>query len=97
MGSIIYTLVTVHDKYMGHDRVHTADGNGMKIEHIGHSILRTSHSSLKLNNILHVPSARKNLISVHKLTLHNGAFIEFWPYFLLIKDQDTRRTLFKGP
>jgi hypothetical protein len=27
--------LSVHDKYKGQDRVHTADGNGMSISHIG--------------------------------------------------------------
>jgi hypothetical protein len=69
--------LTTHDKYKGHDRVHTADGNGMKINHIGHSILHTPNHSLHLKNILHVPSASKNLLYVHKLTLDNHVFIEY--------------------
>jgi histone deacetylase 1/2 len=89
--------LSTHDKYQGHDRVHTAEGNGMHISHIGHSILRTPHSSFHLNKILHVPNASKNLLSVHRLTLDNNIFIEFHPFFFLIKDQATRRILFKGP
>jgi serine protease inhibitor len=77
--------------------VHTADDNGMKINHISHSILHTPNSSLHLKNILHVPCASKNLLSVHKLTLDNHVFIEYHPFFFLIKDQDTQRILFKGP
>jgi histone deacetylase 1/2 len=34
---------------------------------------------------------------VHKLTLANDVFFEFDPFFFLIKDKATRRTLFKGP
>jgi hypothetical protein len=30
--------LSVHGKYQGHDRVHTADGNGISISHIGHLI-----------------------------------------------------------
>ena len=89
--------LTTHDKYKGRDRVHTANGKGMCISHIGHSKLHTPHSTLHLNNILHVPNASKNLISVHKLTLDNDVFLEFHPYFFFIKDQATRRILFKGP
>jgi hypothetical protein len=40
-----------------------------------------------LNNALHVPSTHKSLISVHRFTLDNDTFIEFLPYFFLIKDQ----------
>jgi hypothetical protein len=38
--------LTVHDKYNRCDRVHTADGNGMHISHIGHSVLHAPRSSL---------------------------------------------------
>jgi hypothetical protein len=69
----------------------------MNISHIGNSILRTPHGSFDLKNILHVPSASKNLLSVHRFTLDNHVFIEFHPFFFLIKDQATRRVLFRGP
>jgi hypothetical protein len=52
-GELI-TLST-HDKYTKRDRVHTANGTGMEISHIGHLILHTPDSCLRLNNILHVP------------------------------------------
>jgi hypothetical protein len=36
-----------HDKYQGQDRVRMAEGTGMHISHIGHSVLRTpiTHSN----------------------------------------------------
>jgi hypothetical protein len=89
--------LSIHEKYDGRDHVHTASGTGMEISHIGHSVLHTPDSSLHLNNILHVPNAPKNLLSVHKLTLHNDIFIEFHALFFLIKDEATGTTLFKGP
>jgi hypothetical protein len=89
--------LTVHDKYNGRDHVHTADGNGMHISHIGHSVLHAPRSSLHLKNILDVPCASKNMLSVHRLALDNHVFLEFHPFFFLIKDLVTRRTLFKGP
>jgi hypothetical protein len=60
----------------------------MQISHIGHSILRTPHDSLQLKDVLHVPVASKNLLSVHKLTLDNNAFMEFHPWFFFIKDRE---------
>jgi hypothetical protein len=89
--------LTTHDKYKGSDKIHSADGNGMLISHIGHSTLQTPHDSFQLKNILHVPSSSMNLLSVHKLCLDNDIFMEFHPFFFLIKDRATRRTLFKGP
>jgi hypothetical protein len=87
----------IANKYYGQDQVRTAEGTGMHISHIGHLVLRTPHGSFDLKNILHVPSASKNLLSVHKFTLDNHVFIEFHPFFFLIKDQATRRILFRGP
>jgi hypothetical protein len=85
------------DDYRGRDQVHNASGTGMIIQHIGNSTLHTPHSSLHLRNILHVPSAIKNLLSAHKIVLDNNAFIEIHPFFFLIKDQDTKQILFRGP
>jgi hypothetical protein len=87
----------IANKYHEQDKVHTADGTCMEISHIGDSILSTPHGSFKLKNILHVPNASKNLLSVHRFTLDNHVFIEFHPFFFLIKDQATRRVLFRGP
>jgi hypothetical protein len=42
--------------------VRTADGTGMRISHIGHSVLSTPHNSFSLTDILHVPNATKNLL-----------------------------------
>jgi hypothetical protein len=42
--------------------------------------------NLVLNNVLHVPDATKNLISIHKFTLDNDMLIEFHPFYFLIKD-----------
>jgi hypothetical protein len=52
--------------------------------------LRTSSRAAGVfnsKNILHVPSASKSLVSVHKLARDNDAFLEFHPNFFLIKEQ----------
>jgi len=68
----------------------------MAISHVGHSTIATPSRNLKLNNILHVPKAAKNLVYVHRFTSDNFVFIEFHPNYFLVKDQETRRTLLKG-
>ena len=78
--------LTIHDKYGGHDQVHSASGVGMEIDHIGSSILHTPSSDIHLNKILHVPKATKNLLSVHRLARDNNAFLEFHPSYFSIKD-----------
>jgi len=88
--------LTVQEKYTGNDKIRTANGAGMNINHIGNAIVRTPHRDLHLNNVLHVPQAKKNLVSVHRLTKDNKVFLEFHPNFFLIKDQVTRKTLLEG-
>jgi hypothetical protein len=78
--------LTMHDRYNGNDQIHAANGAGMEISRIGKSIVPTPSRNLVLNNVLHVPTAHKNLISVHRFTLNKNTFIEFHPYFFLIKD-----------
>jgi hypothetical protein len=89
--------LSFHEKYNGADQVHTANGAGMKIGHIGHSTIRTPIRNLQLRNILHVPSTKKNLLLVHHLALDNNVFLEFHPNFFLIKDRDTKSILVEGP
>uniref|UniRef100_A0A8R7VE00 Retrovirus-related Pol polyprotein from transposon TNT 1-94 n=1 Tax=Triticum urartu TaxID=4572 RepID=A0A8R7VE00_TRIUA len=88
--------VTMKEKYRSKDQIHTASGEGMSISHFGHSIFRTPHRNIHLRKILHVPSANKSLLSVHRIALDNHVFLEFHPLFFLIKDQATRTVLYRG-
>lgn len=88
--------LSVHDAYKSQDQVHTASSAGMSISHIGHSIVHTPSRNLHLKNILHVPKASKNLVSVHRLASDISAFLEFHSDFFLIKDQATKKTLLRG-
>jgi hypothetical protein len=88
--------LSMRDKYLGHDQVHTTSGSGMRIQHIGNSIFHIPSRDLMLKNILHVPTANKNLISIHRLARDNHVFLELHPWFFLIKDQGTKRILHHG-
>jgi hypothetical protein len=87
----------MHDPYTSMDQIHAVNGIGMDITSIGTSIVRTSTRNLTLNNVLHVPTTHKNLISVHRFTLDNDTFTEFHPFFFSIKDQKTRKVLLHRP
>jgi hypothetical protein len=89
--------LAIQDNYTGNDQIHTVSGSCMKINHIGHSIIHTPCCQLQLNNILHVPQASKNLVSVHCLASDNIVFLEFHPRFICIKDLDSRNIILKGP
>jgi hypothetical protein len=80
--------LTMCENYKGKDQIHGADGAGMRISHIGHSIVNTPHCKLMVkNNILHVPKAYKNLVFVYRLTKDNSIYLEIHPDFYFIKDQ----------
>jgi len=89
--------LSARDRYGGKDQIQTASGSGMEITHVGHSVVQTHKRDLHLNNILYAPKAKKSLISVHRLTLDNSAYLEFHPNFFLVKDQATKSTILKGP
>jgi hypothetical protein len=59
--------LTMKEKYHGGDQVHVANGSSTKIDQIGRSIVCTPNTDMFLNDVLYVPQASKNLLSVHKL------------------------------
>jgi hypothetical protein len=89
--------LTMHDPYCNTDQIHTSNRSGMDNTCVGNSIIPTPTRNLTLNNVLHVPTSYKNLISVHRFTLDNDTFIEFHPYVFFIKDRKMRRLLLHGP
>ena len=90
--------LTTRDKYHGQDKVPTASGSGMIISHVGNASIHTPmhNRDLILKDVLCVPSAHKNLVSVHRLAKDNKAFLEFHPSFFLIKDQVSKRVILHG-
>jgi hypothetical protein len=88
--------LSVHEKYNGNEQIRTASGAGMNINRIGHATVSTPSRSLFLNDVLHVPQAKKNLASVHRLAADNHAFLEFHPNYFFIKDKATKKILLRG-
>ncbi len=89
--------LTMKEKYNGGEQIHTASGAGMDISHIGHAIVHNPNSrNIHLRNVLYVPQAKKNLVSVHRLVNDNSAFLELHRDYFFLKDQITRKTLLKG-
>ena len=83
------------EPYHGSNKIHTANGAGMHISHIGQASLLTSHATrrLQLRDVLRVPPVTRNLLSVPKLTYDNNVFCEFHPFDLFIRI-GTRGTFF---
>jgi hypothetical protein len=91
----LYKLV-VCENYTSQEQIHTTNGGGMHITHVGNSILHTPSHNLSLKNVLHVPRSRKNLVSIHHFIRDNHVFVEYHPWFFLVKDPATRRVLMHG-
>lgn len=72
--------------YTSSDQLCVGNGQGLHISSTGSSTFHSNSNSLKLNNILHVSSITKNLPSIHKFTVDNNVYVEFHPYFCLVKD-----------
>jgi uncharacterized membrane protein YadS len=52
------------ENYGEFDQVHVVNGSCMMIKHIVHFIVSTPTRHFFLNNVLHVPQATRNLVSV---------------------------------
>ena len=53
--------LTVRERFTGGDQIHTANGSGMSINHIGYAAISTPDRNLHLKDVLHVPEATKDL------------------------------------
>jgi histone deacetylase 1/2 len=83
--------------YQGKEHVHTADGTGMRILHVGQAFLPTPSSKpLRLRNVLHVPAITKNLLSIRRLAYDNHVIVEFHPNSVFVKDLLTRAIILSG-
>lgn len=69
-------------------QIYVANGSCLPILHYGSASLSSlnNNRSLVLQNLLHVPSITKNLISVSQFARDNSVFFEFHPIFCYVKD-----------
>jgi GAG-pre-integrase domain len=82
--------------YDGLNKLHVGNGAGMKISHIGSTILCFFDYTISLKNVLFVPSFTENLVSLSQLLHDNELLIEFSSNFCEIKDHLTLRTLLRA-
>jgi len=89
---------TKKQQYNGSEMVQLGNGSGMPIHHIGSATYTAPHTnhSFRLQNLLHVPSLSKNLLSVSKFSLDNNVYFEFYPHHCYVKHQDTKRIFLQG-
>ncbi|KAL4354296.1 hypothetical protein GQ457_06G022450 [Hibiscus cannabinus] len=82
--------------YRGNDSLLMGNGSGVAISHVGQGFLFTNSRPLVLQNMLHVPAIRKNLLSVSQLARENNVYFEFHPHGCCVKDVQSRATLLEG-
>ncbi|XP_019237368.1 PREDICTED: uncharacterized protein LOC109217567 [Nicotiana attenuata] len=80
----------IDSEYQGPEEVTLGNGSKLPISHTGASSIVASDKKFKLEDILHVPSATQNLISISSFTKSNNVSVEFFPNHFLIKDLATR-------
>jgi hypothetical protein len=92
-----FEKLTMREHYNGNDQIWAVSSAGIDIIHIGTYVLPSPIRPLHLHNVLHVPRAHKQLVSIHRFNLDNNTFIELHPFFFLIKDQVMRKLLLQSP
>jgi len=82
----------------GSDHVYIGNGQGLSINSIGTmSFLSNYHPNitLTLNNLLHVPSITKNLVSVSQFAKDNNVYFEFHSNVCYVKSQGSSKVLLR--
>ncbi|KAM1487868.1 hypothetical protein ACFX2I_001889 [Malus domestica] len=67
-----FNNLTLATPYPTSETVQTANGEGLRVSHIGSTILKPHIHPIKLNSILYVPQLSQNLLSVHQICLDNN-------------------------
>ena len=88
--------LSLHQPYNGSEAVSIADGSSLPMTHTGSASISTSSKSLKLNDILCVPTVSKNLVSVYRLCNANKVSVEFFPAHFQVKDLSSGAKLLQG-
>ena len=86
--------------FEGLDQITIGNGQGLNINSLGLSTFSSPLNPqffLVLSNLLFVPSITKNLISVSQFCKDNDVFFEFHSSFCVVKSQNSKQVLLKGP
>ena len=83
--------------YNGQDKVYIGDGQGIQIHHTGTTVLNTPAAHFHLNNVLHVPAMKHNLLSAYQFLKDNHCKLTLDSDGSTIKDRISGKMLFWGP
>lgn len=79
--------------YSSYTSIATANGENMRIFHTGKSRFTKHLQIFELNDLLHVPSATKNLLLVYQFCVDNHVYLEFDCQSVRVRDADTNEIL----
>jgi len=82
-------------EYTGNQTVLMGNGEATNISHVGTGCIKGTRL-LYLNNLLRVPSIKKNLISVSQFASENKVYFEFHPKTCLVRDSLNKTILLQG-
>lgn len=82
--------------FSGNTCLLTADGSPLQITSSGHSSVPISNKSIEFNDILHVPTATRNLLSVNKLCVDNNLCFVFDSHTVEARDRATGEVALRG-
>ncbi|MFS8009363.1 hypothetical protein Hanom_Chr14g01283861 [Helianthus anomalus] len=85
------------EPYFGDESLHVGNGMALPILHIGSQTITSPNKTFYLKDILHVPTLKRNLLSVQKFCQDNNVYFEFHATFFSVKDKHTHYTLLTGP
>lgn len=90
------TLMPVHNpqSYGGPHNVYMGNGDSMPISHTGILPLSLGSSQFSLSNVFHIPTIRKNLLSIGQFTKDNRVYFLFAPDFYQVYCLLTSHLLF---
>lgn len=77
LTSDLHNLNLTSDAYPGSDQIHVGNGTSLSINHIGSALISSSRGSFILNQLVHVPSICKNLLSVCQFAHDHSVFFQF--------------------
>src|ERR1044072_4884628 len=87
------------EPFEGPDQIYVGNGQGLAVTQTGSTSFPSpfnSQFSLTLNNLLHVPTITKNLLSVSKFAHDNHVYFEFHSNSCYVKSQDNNQILLQG-
>lgn len=88
--------LSIVSPYTGTRQVSLGNGASVSIANIGSSSMQAGSRLFCLQNVLHVPTICKNLLSVGQFSRDNAVYFEFHHLLCFVKDIPTKKTLLVG-